>query len=318
MLVDYLRGRRLGASLEELSQRFGVSERQIRRDAAAIQEAGHSCEPTTVRGKAGYRLGEGRPGSVYLSLRERYSLLAVRRLFDVLQGTPFAEDVRNIFDKVVASLPEAQQQSIETLGDRFVYLADGGVKIYEGKSDVLDALLTGVIRRGRVRCSYRSAAKRTSSGELEPYAMVLYRHGLYVIGCFPKDEEPRTFAVERFRKAEYLRGTRFEPPPDFVVDDYFDGAFGVFTGGPAEKVVVEFEPAVVHLVRARTWHPTQELTRRRDGGIRMQMTAQVTPQLMQWLVGWGPHVNVREPTELRAAVRAEHRAAAQKHASQRP
>ena len=101
-LVDYLTGRRSGASYGEIAERFDVTERQARRDVAAIEEAGYLFEPVTVRGKTGVRLQRGQPGAIRLSLSERYALLAVRRVFDVLGGTPFAEDVAAIYDKVTA------------------------------------------------------------------------------------------------------------------------------------------------------------------------------------------------------------------------
>ena len=67
----------------------------------------------------------------------------------------------------------------ETFGDRFAHVPDGGTKAYEGKEDVLDALLTGVLSRKVVRHEYRDARGRTQRGHLAPFAMVLYKHGPY-------------------------------------------------------------------------------------------------------------------------------------------
>jgi hypothetical protein len=47
--------------------------------------------------------------------------------------------------------------SHEALGDRFAYVPDGGTKLYSGKEDVLDALLTGVLQRKLVSYAYQGA-----------------------------------------------------------------------------------------------------------------------------------------------------------------
>ena len=307
-LLDYLAGRRSGATYGEIAERFAVSERQARRDIAAIEEAGYFCEPVRVRGATGVRLIEGRPGAVRLTLRERYTLLAVRRVFDVLQGTPFAEDVRTIFDKVVASLPGTDDS--DPLDDRFVYLPDGGTKRYDASGDILNALLTGVLRRQQVACAYRSARGHEREGVLDPYAVVLYRHGVYVVGALDDDSGVRVYAAERFVAAQWLRGQPFERPADFDIDRYFEGAFGVFTGAERHRVVVDLSPEVAHLVEHRMWHPSQKVTATEGGWLRLEMHVSSLTQVAHWLVGWGRHVRVQEPAGLAEQVRTTHEEAA--------
>ncbi len=307
-LRDHLAGRRYGATVRELAEHFHISDRQVRRDVGALIEAGHPIERERVGDEARVLLREGRPGAVHLTLRERYALLAVRRVFDLLPDTPFGEDVRSIFDKVAASLPEKDQGALDELVDRFVYLPDGGRKPYEDHADVIDGLMTAVIYRWRVAAEYRSARGNLWRGTIAPYAMALYRQGLYVVG--PRDDEDlvRVYAVERFVQVEPLRGERFERPADFDVDAFFDG-FGVFTGGKPTKVLLEFTEDVAHLVRDRIWHPSQRLRRAPRGVTRIELEVPNTPQLLQWIVGWGPKVRVIEPAELRDAVRDEYRRA---------
>ena len=304
-MVDYLAGRRLGASLAGLAERFEISERQVRRDVEAIRAAGYCCDPVTVEGATGFQLVEGRPGALRLSIRERYALLAVRGVFDVLQGTPLAQDVHKIFDKVVASLPAAQRESAEWAG-RFIYVPDAGAKHYGGAEDVLDGLLTGVIHSLRVQCVYVSARGNRREGLLEPYSLVLYRQGLYVIGALDDDSGIRTFAAERFESADHVRGSTFERPADFSPEHYMEGAFGLFTGGTPTQVAVEFEREVAHLVLDRCWHPSQTIRRTRGGRVRLDLEVTNLTQLAQWLVGWGPRVRVLKPKALAEQVRKEH------------
>ncbi|MAQ13726.1 MAG: hypothetical protein CMN30_02900 [Sandaracinus sp.] len=297
-LVDHLSARRAPVLEDELAERFGVVRRQIKRDLAAIEEVGFDFERSELEGRPAVRLrGSRAPHPIRLSLRERYTLLAVRRVFDVLEATAFAADVQSIFDKVVASLPESSDHP-EQLADRFTYLPDGGTKRYARSEGILDQLLSGVLYGHRVDCAYRSIRGNERSGTLEPYALVLYRHGLYVVGALGDGSGIRVYAAERFLRATRLRKEPFERPAEFTLDDYFEGAFGVFTGGEKQRVVLDLSPDVGHLAEHRTWHPSQRVTALEDGWTRLELEVSNLTQVAQWVLGWGEQVRVVEPAEL--------------------
>jgi len=315
-LLEVLRTRRYGVAPGALADELEVTERQIRRDLVALGEAGHEVEVAPgPDGRARARLAEPGGRAVPLSLRERYALLAVRRVFDVLRDTPLWEDVASIYEKVAGGLPDEQRAELERLGDRFLFIPDGGPKGYRGKEDVLDALLTGVIRRLRVRYRYVAAAGAAKDGTLEPYAMVLYRMGLYVVGRAVLPDAPRTaprvYAAERFADAEFLRGQSFEVPRSFRLDRYFEGAFGVHVGEGTHHVVVDFRPEARRLVEARVWHRTQKLSPLPGGGVRLELDVGNLTEVASWVLAWGPKARVRGPAELVTRVREELGAAAE-------
>ena len=90
-------------------------------------------------------------------------------------------------------------------------MPDGGTKAYEGKGGhPRRALLTGrAVAPGR--CGSRTATPAAARGEgyLAPYTMLLYKHGLYVVGlpaararptarAIDPDTRIAVYAVERF------------------------------------------------------------------------------------------------------------------------
>src|SRR5687767_4542920 len=107
-MLEHLASQNYGTTLVELAETFSITERQVRRDLLAMAEAGHELEAVTIRDRSAVRLSLPKSSALHLTVRERYSLLAVRRVFDVLKGTPFAEDVENIYKKLAASLPPDQ------------------------------------------------------------------------------------------------------------------------------------------------------------------------------------------------------------------
>lgn len=304
-LLDFLRSRHYGATYAELAERFDVTERQVRRDLEVIENAGLRLDRLAAAdGRVKVCLRDAQARAVKLTQRERYGLLAARRVFDVLEGTPFEEDVESIFGKLAGSLPDDERAELERFGERFIYVPEGGTKSYLGKDDVLDALFTGTLKRLRVRFRYRATDAEVRAGLLEPYAVVLYKQGLYVVGAALDEagarraRRPHVYAVERFEAAEFVRGAPFEVPKSFRAERYFDGAFGLYLGDAPAHVVVEFEPAARALVTARTWHRTQRLTDLPSGGVRMEMDVSSLTQVHTWVLGWGPLARAVAPPAL--------------------
>ena len=182
-VLDELRGFRRGRLLSELAAQVDASERTVRRDLADLRAAGFEIESILIGSRAAARLVERTYSNVAITRRERYTLLAVASMFDVLRGTPLWEDVRSLQQKLAQRMTPDERAEHATFGDRFAYVPDGGTKAYEGQEDLLDELLTGVLSRRVVRFAYRDARGRVRHGHLAPYTMVLYKHGLYVIGC---------------------------------------------------------------------------------------------------------------------------------------
>ncbi len=308
-LLARLQARRSPVRLDALADDLGISVKQLRRDLVVLAAAGHHSALLRLEGRSAVQLVRGKSESITLTLRERFALLAMRDVFAALEGTPLAEDAHAIFNKVAATLADDSALDLQRLGPRFLYIPDGGIKSYAEHADVVDELLTGALRRQSLDATYQPAHGKPLTGTLEPWAVALYRNGLYVVGRWDRDDAPRVFAVERFTAATRRRKTTFDVPADFSLATFFGGALGIFAGGVPEKIVVEFSKHVATIVTSRRWHPTQRTKVLRAGGVRMELDAPVTPDVVSWLVGWGAMVKVCEPTTLAQAVVAEHRAA---------
>ena len=308
-LLARLQARRSPVRLDALADDLGISVKQLRRDLVVLASAGHQTVLLRLEGRSAVQLVRGKSESITLTLRERFALLAMRDVFAALEGTPLAEDAHAIFNKVAATLADDSALDLQRLGPRFLYIPDGGIKSYAEHADVVDELLTGALRRQSLDATYQPAHGKPLSGGLEPWAVALYRNGLYVVGRWDRDDAPRVFAVERFTAATRRRKATFDVPAEFSLATFFGGALGVFAGGVPERIVLEFSKHVATIVTSRRWHPTQRTKVLRDGGVRMELEAPVTPDVVAWLVGWGAMVRVRSPETLAAAVANEHRQA---------
>jgi predicted DNA-binding transcriptional regulator YafY len=314
-VLDALRGFKHGRWVSEIATELGASERTVRRDVDELQDAGFDIEIRKRDGRSFACLQtELTYSPVSITKRERFTLLAVRSVFNVLQGTPFLDDVRSVMTKLEQRMSDKERAELATFGERFVYMPDHGTKSYAGKEDIIDAIQTGILSRKLVRYRYGDARGRSRNGFLAPYGMILYRHGLYAIGARLKnaDDDVATapigvFAIERFAEAEHQRTREFVMPDNFNIRDVLHGAFGphlVDDSGPYE-VTVEFSAAKAMLAASRTWHDTQQIVTLRDGRVRISFRVPQLAPVVSWILEWGPHARALAPDDLVARVKGE-------------
>jgi predicted DNA-binding transcriptional regulator YafY len=317
-VMNALRGFRRGRTLTALADEVDVSVRTIRRDLADLIDADIKVELVSVDGRPGARLVERGYTTVPITTRELFTLFAVRSVFDVLRGTPLHDDVLSVLAKLEQRYEPDEADKRRRMGERIAYVPDGGTKAYEDKEDVIDALQTGILSQKVVRYSYRDSRGRAQRGHLAPYAMLLYRQGLYVVGARlsdPRDGKDTTgwrkrlgnFAVERFTEAEHMRERSFDVPSDFKLDSILHGAFGIHVASSEEprEVVIEFNKERAAYARARLWHRTQRLDDLPSGGLRFTFSCVDLTPVVSWVLNWGPHATVIAPAELKQAVMAE-------------
>jgi predicted DNA-binding transcriptional regulator YafY len=59
---------------------------------------------------------------------------------------------------------------------------------------------------------------------------------------------------------------------------------------------------LARIIGETVWHPSQVLTKQKDGSLVMELQVMDTVELAAWIMGWGAHVEVLEPVEMRAVM----------------
>jgi len=287
---------------QDLADEHGVTERTIRRDIEALQEAGFPLYDERTDGRKVWRLIDGYKQRLTqtFTLAELSALFFSRNLMSFLGGAPFAQDLESAFDKIREALPERSLPYLSRIQELFSARPDPW-KDYSGKQDVITALIDAVLHQRQARIDYFSFnSKRTKSYTIDPYRVVYYHGGLYLYARAHEYKEVRTFAVERIEKIEVL-DQAFQVPADFNVSEYAKGAFGI-AGGKAEDVEVVFAPPMAAYVRERVWHESQELSEGTGGTVVLRLKVVPGFELQSWIKGFLPHVRVVKPAALREQI----------------
>src|SRR5260370_31006849 len=102
------------------------------------------------------------------------------------------------------------------------------------------------------------------------------------------------------------------------IEDLPDAAFPnshVVHSGPPEHFEVEFEPAVADYVRARAWHPSQQLRDSASGGLTLSLDVCLDRALQGWILSFGPFARVIAPDSLARQIAEQFAEARARYAS---
>jgi predicted DNA-binding transcriptional regulator YafY len=315
-LLHALESSRHGATIDGLAGDLDVTTRTIRRDLAALQEAGFALyDERDDSGRVRWRLdGQVLHGlESGFTLSELCALYLSRNLLEAVAGTPFQRDLTNAFERLEKLLSPRMRQFLDRLPSILVAKPGPRSAGSESSRDTVARLLEGTLHFRTATMRYHSvSSNRVKDYLVHPYRLAFANGGLYLLAYVPEYASVRTFAVDRIRSVSLEKQTF--TPKEAVGDDVFANSLGVNTG-PAAKVELEFDAPLAPYVRARVWHPSQQLQNATDGRVRLTMDVCHDWALRSWILGWGPFVRVVSPPRLAREIKADLEAAGTHYAA---
>ena len=291
-----------GVAVDDVMARFELDDRTFRRYVADLRELGL---PLNDQGRGAQRRvwldASYRRQGVQLTLLEYVSLHFGRSLFSFLEGTQLVQDMDDALERLSWLRDAAGTDLTHDLDRKFMAVPEHA-KDYTLDAERIDEVLTALLRQNPVRALYARLTGPVRTYRLHPYTLASYRQGLYLFALDVDEGKVKTFALDRFRALERLRGERFEYPSEFRPEALVADAFGIIGGRPVD-VALRFRRAVAPYIRERRWHGSQRLEEQPDGSVCLHMRVGFSPELVRWIMGFGPDIYVVAPDELALHVR---------------
>ena len=164
---------------------------------------------------------------------------------------------------------------------------------------VIDALK----QNRRIRFSYKSYTRSlpTDGIILEPYFVKIFKHLWYVIGLNVKDNQIKTYSLDRITSLNLLQDT-FNMPDDVKPAEFFKDCFGIITNQNSPKrIVLRVEPTQAKYFRALPLHSSQQEEVHDQYSI-FSYTMRITYDLKEELMSHGASIEVLEPKELKTLI----------------
>jgi predicted DNA-binding transcriptional regulator YafY len=288
--------RRARVRAADLAETFGVSERTIYRDMAALNEGGI---PIVSLPGAGYELMSGYtlPPLAFTPAEATALALGSRLLAQQAAGR-WPASAETALAKIVAILPAAVRQQADRLTD-IVHFVTPAAR-FDLDDPRLATLRQAIVERRVVWLRYHGRARDEATERAVEPTRLTYADGTWFLSAYCRLREgPRAFRLDRIEELELL-AERFmpravDPPP----------------AGEPSTVHVRVGARAARWVRERQHYAfVGEATDPDGDGVIMTYRPDAATELTPWLLAWGAAVEVLTPLELRAAIRREAQALA--------
>ena len=315
-LLRLLSARRQGATLRELADETGVSQKTVGRDLALLRRLAFPVEEVVgEHGRKRWTMPENAAvPRLGFTFEEAASLYLGRQFLDRLAGTEFWRGARSAFRKIHAAFGEAAIKHLQKIAAG-VYLTPDPTADYESRAALIEELMLSIEDRHLTVMTYhsRNATEPVTLYDVHPYALVHHRGGLYVIAWSKDHGMIRSFKVDRIISVSRYQ-LRFERPADFRPDRYLRHSFGIHASeAPPRTARVRFSAGVARLLEEKAFHPSQRLVPGPDGEVTAEFTLNTFEEFLSWIMSFGPEAELLDPPELRDRLRDSLRAAVERY-----
>ena len=305
-ILHALESSRHGTTIPALAGELDVTTRTIRRDLAALQEAGFPLfDERGDDGRVTWRL-DGRilKGiETGFTLPELCALYLSRNLLEAVGATPFQRDLALAFGRLEKFLTPRMRQFLDRLPGVLAAKSGPRAAATDSSSDAVGKLLEATLHYRTATMTYHSISSGVVREYLvHPHRLAFAQGGLYLLAYVPAYKDIRTFAVDRIASVSLEKQTFV--PKERVGDEVFANSLGVNTG-PAAKVEIEFDSSVAAYVRARVWHTSQRLREAAGGTLVLSMNVCHDWALRSWILSWGQFARVLAPAALAKALHSD-------------
>jgi proteasome accessory factor B len=280
-----------------LAAECGVSRRTVYRDLNAIEKAGIPFFYDAP--SQGYRIHTtGLLPPINLDLEEALALVLLATELGRTGRLPLFQPARDAAAKIESSLPLGLRASLGSLIQRMA-VRPGPVARHNALQETYRLVQRAIVRHEALDARYISfhdgGQIRT---RLEPYWLMFHERAWYVIGRSSKHRSVRTFKLGRFKALE-PSGAPFKMPADLSIEKHLGNAWRLMRGDKTYEVHLKFSPLVGPNVAEVNWHPTQRIRWDDDGAVHFTATVDGLDEIVWWVLGYGPEVEVVAPPELR-------------------
>lgn len=303
LLENHPRGLTVSQIYQHTKEAYKGTERTIRRDLDLIIAAGFPLAPENESPEsksAIWKLDRKTKIGDYLVLdsKEILGLYFARNALSPLRETPFFQDLARLFSKIESKLSVKHSDHLKEIDADF-HFEPGPAWGLGLTPDVIDSVRSACSEGQYLKCEYSSANSQTvSDRKIGPHFIYYAKGALYLLGEDTKDGLVKVFSLARMKNVEMLdeeySGAKTDP------EDYFKNSMGMFRGNAEpEEVKILFAPTISPFVKERTWHNSQTVLNRQGGAIELGITVTVTPELINWILGFGAGATVIAPPHLK-------------------
>jgi predicted DNA-binding transcriptional regulator YafY len=290
--------RRLTA--RELARRLEVSERTIHRDMESLSAAGIPVMAERGTG-GGWMLLEGYRTDLTGLNEAEIQALFVTKPSRLLADLKLDKAAEGALIKLLAALPAIYRRGAEYARQR-IYIDVTGWNRSEETAPSLHTLQEAIWQERKLRFVYQRGDERATERLVDPLGLVAKGSVWYLVAAV--EGGVRSYRVSRIQRAE-LMDQPCVRPPEFDLAAYWEQSAADFKAQlPQYHATLRVNPAILPRMPyagrfARIEHVGEP---DREGWVRVSVRFDVEEMACEYVLSFGPQIEVLEPLVLREKV----------------
>lgn len=172
----------------------------------------------------------------------------------------------------------------------------------------LYGLLHSIKNRLKIEFTYKKFwDDELSQRIVEPYALKEFKNRWYIIAKDSKDNDIKSFALDRLTQLEISKQT-FEYPKNYSVEENYRYCFGIISpnGESPQDIILAFDPFQGKYIKTLPLHDSQVILIDNSEEIRIKLRLCLTHDFLMELLSFGEYLKVIEPKSLADKVKKSH------------
>ncbi len=172
-------------------------------------------------------------------------------------------------------------------------------------------MLHAIKNKLRVKFIYQKFWEEDSSKrEVEPYALKEFRSRWYLIANDSKDQQVKSFALDRLSNLEITQ-QRFKYPDNYSIEHSYHYCFGIISPNneKPEEIILSFDPFQGKYIKTLPLHHTQQILVDSEDELRIKLKLFITHDLVMELLSYADNMKVIEPKSLANQIKQVHKKA---------
>ncbi|MDR8391368.1 YafY family transcriptional regulator [Aliifodinibius sp. S!AR15-10] len=297
-IIIFLQGRQR-VTVEELAERYEISNRTVYRDLRALQEVG---VPIGSEPGEGYFIVKGyHLPPVMFDKDEAAALLAGERLMQKWSETKLSESYVSALDKIRAVLHSREKEYLDTLDQHIKTFSYPDEKHAENDPQVFVFLQDAIVNGEVVSMEYYSPYKdQVTQRDVEPLGLLLRDNRWYLAAWCRLRTDYRMFRIDRIE--EYKRTLEQLPDsPAHTLKEFSEQSLR--EEQDLQEVVVVFDHEMLRYMADQKYYHGWISEEEVEDGIAMTFLVSSMEYFARWLLTWGNGVRVKAPDRLKERVR---------------
>lgn len=287
-----------------LSENFEISPRTAQRDVEFMRER-FNAPLIFVRARNGYSYSDGSfelPAS-WISEENVIALALAVRLASTIPDEAIKQDLCRFAERVIGIAGRRSGACLEAVSEK---VSVKNIEYSKVDEHFFHTAVQALFDGRALRFEYFSPhTGRSSRRVVQPLHLMHYMGSWYLLAWCSEKKGIRDFALSRIRNIlstdEPLALPNSLPP----IKEYTRRHFGTMFGDETIQVCLKFSPAVAAWVSEQVWHPRQEMTQGKDGGIFLKFPVADFREVKRRILSYGAEVEVIRPRKLREEIAKE-------------